>query len=250
MIAIIGGTQMQDIFGGNPIPVEVETPFVEASDSSEQKRIVTVYKFEDDLSFYFLPRHGLDGTTKAHQVDYRAHIWTLRELGVTQVIAGATVGGVDSTLSSSSLLVPDQIIDFTHSRIGSFDGAFGTEEHFDFSYPFTEELRETLLDSASDLDIDVHHGGTYVCCQGPRLETAAEIRFYHQIGASVVGMTLMPEAALARQMELKYAAFNLVVNPAAGVEEGVIDLDSTHEIGHKSDEVLGTWLLDVIGRLQ
>ena len=238
MLAIIGGTRMHALYTQGARELTVETPYGSA----------TVFVHENDQKFAFLPRHGIGGETLAHNVNYRANIWGLRSIGVSHVIAGATVGGIDLTLKNGDFLVPDQILDFTHSRSVSFEDE--DERHFDFTNPFTPDCRQLLLDCASATSLSVRDGGTYVCAQGPRFETPAEIKFYRQIGGNIVGMTLMPEAALARQIELPYAAFNLVVNPAAGVVDEEIDLHETHDVGEAHEKALVSWLYELIGRFQ
>lgn len=234
MLAIIGGSNMQKTLGDALEEQYVSTPYASRPVSVEVKRL-------SDQKCYFLSRHGRNHETVAHKVNYRANVWALRELGVDHVIAGATVGGIDPSLNVGDFLVPDQILDFTHGRELSFEQS-NIDEHFDFTEPFVSQLRKALIESARDLGMGVKEEGTYVCAQGPRFETAAEIQFYKQIGGTVVGMTLMPEAALARQISLPYAAFNLVVNPAAGLVPETIELESTAVASEVADERLRTWL--------
>ena len=242
MLAIIGGSNMQNTFGTVLEERFVSTPYASSPVRVERRQL-------DDSTCYFLSRHGRNHETVAHKVNYRANVWALKELGVDKVIAGATVGGIDPSLQNGTFLVPDQILDFTHGRALSFEQS-NLEEHFDFTEPFTSELREILIQSARESEMEVKEEGTYVCAQGPRFETAAEIKFYEQIGGTVVGMTLMPEAALARQISLRYAAFCLVVNPAAGLVPDTIELDSTAAVSKHADEQLLNWLGRVIQRLK
>jgi len=173
----------------------------------------------------FLARHGYGHTIAPHEVNYRANVWALKEIGVTDVLAVATVGGVRSDLGPGTLVVPDQIIDYTHSRKSTFfEGAEARVTHIDFTQPYSAGLRRLLLDAAATVGEPVIDGGVYACTQGPRLETAAEIERIARDGGDLVGMTGMPEAALARETGLGYAALAVVVNHAAG--RG----DSKHEI--------------------
>jgi 5'-deoxy-5'-methylthioadenosine phosphorylase len=174
----------------------------------------------------FLPRHGAGHTIPPHDINYRANIWALKEAGVTQVIAVNAVGGISPNfLTSGQLVIPDQIIDYTYGRAHTF---FGSEHkkvtHVDFTNPYCETLRPVLLQAAVRAGLVVLERGTYAATQGPRFESAAEIRRYERDGADIVGMTGMPEAGLARELDLCYASVAVVVNPAAGKAKGEISL--------------------------
>ena len=165
----------------------------------------------------FLARHGYGHTIAPHEINYRANVWALKELGVQGVFSVATVGGVRADLGPGTLVVPDQIIDYTHSRKNTFfEGAEARVTHIDFTLPYSTRLRAALLDAARAVGEPVVDGATYACTQGPRLETAAEIERIARDGGDLVGMTGMPEAALAREAGLEYAALGVVVNHAAG----------------------------------
>lgn len=201
----------------NPVNSEdVETPFGEPSSAIEHHNI-------DGTTCLVIFRHGRDGGTSAHRVNYRSNIWALKEAGATQVIAYATTGSVDPDLPIGSFVVPDQIIDYTHNREGSFESS-GIREHFDFTYPFSGDLRDRIIEAAFAAGLSPRDGGTYACSQGPRYETAAEIAKFGHDGCSIVGMTLMPEAPLARQVALPYAALALVMNPGAGIDGKSVDI--------------------------
>jgi 5'-methylthioinosine phosphorylase len=165
----------------------------------------------------FLARHGYAHTIAPHEINYRANLWALKELQVGGIFALASVGGIRDDFAPGTLLVPDQIIDYTHSRESTFFEGSGTPvRHVDFTQPYSQALRRVLLESAAAIGEKVADGGVYACSQGPRLETAAEIDRLQRDGADVVGMTGMPEAALARELDLSYAALAVVVNHAAG----------------------------------
>jgi len=165
----------------------------------------------------FLARHGYGHTIAPHEINYRANIWALKELGVQGVFSVATIGGVRADLGPRTLVVPDQIIDYTHSRKSTFyEGAEARVTHIDFTLPYSARLRAMLLEAARAVDEPIVDGGTYACTQGPRLETAAEIERIARDGGDLVGMTGMPEAALAREAGLNYAVLGVVVNHAAG----------------------------------
>jgi 5'-deoxy-5'-methylthioadenosine phosphorylase len=165
----------------------------------------------------FLARHGYGHTIAPHDINYRANIAALRELKVDGIFAVATVGAIRAGLDPGALVVPDQIIDYTHSRKSTFfEGADLPVTHVDFTLPYTERLRRRLLDAAAICDEAVVDGAVYACTQGPRLETAAEVERLARDGADLVGMTGMPEASLAREAGLDYATLAVVVNHAAG----------------------------------
>ena len=165
----------------------------------------------------FLARHGYGHTIPPHDINYRANIAALRELEVDGIFAVATVGGVRPELGPGTLVVPHQIIDYTHSRKSTFfEGADAPVTHIDFTHPYTERLRRRLIDAAARCGEPVVDGAVYACTQGPRLETAAEIERLDRDGADLVGMTGMPEASLAREAGLEYATLAVVVNHAAG----------------------------------
>jgi 5'-methylthioinosine phosphorylase len=178
----------------------------------------------------FLARHGHPHRVPPHQVNYRANLWALQNLYATDVIAVNAVGGITRNMTRQALVVPVQVIDYTHGRDSTiFEGEMSTVTHVDFSYPYTERLRQLLLKSAKAVAEPVINGGVYGATQGPRLETVAEIFRMEQDGCDLVGMTGMPEAALARELKLNYASLSVVVNPAAGKGEGVITLKEIEE---------------------
>lgn len=164
-----------------------------------------------------LARHGDDHSIPPHAINYRANLAALKELGADSVIALNTVGVVSDIRRSGEIAVPDQVLDYTWGRAHSiFDGTDGVVEHIDFTEPFSSALRTQLLAAASAAGLDCHDGGVYAATQGPRLETAAEVDRLERDGADYVGMTAMPEAAIARELGLQYACLALVVNRAAG----------------------------------
>ncbi len=165
----------------------------------------------------FLARHGYGHTIPPHEVNYRANIWALQAEHVTDVVSIASVGGIRADLVPGKLAVPDQIIDYTYSRDNTFfDQTHRGVTHIDFTRPYSDAMRVRLLKAAVAAGEPVLDGGTYAVTQGPRLETAAEINRLERDGADMVGMTGMPEAALAREIGLSYAAIAVVVNYAAG----------------------------------
>ena len=211
MFAIIGGSGLAKLSALSDTRRQVmRTPFGEPSGALTFGRLA-------GREVVFLARHGYGHTIPPHEINYRANIWALKELKVDGVIAVATVGGIRAAYGPGTLVVPDQIIDYTHSRQSTFfSGADGAVVHVDFTQPYSARLRTLLLQAATQCGEPVFDGGVYACTQGPRLETAAEIERIARDGGDLVGMTGMPEAALAREVELEYAALCVVVNHAAG----------------------------------
>ncbi len=165
----------------------------------------------------FVARHGYGHTIAPHEINYRANIWALKELGVEGIFALSTVGCIRPDLAPRDLVVPHQILDYTHSRESTFvENGAGAVAHIDFTQPYTQGLRERLLAAARREGEKVIDGAVYACMQGPRLETAAEIDRLERDGADLVGMTGMPEAVLAREAQIEYATLSVVVNHAAG----------------------------------
>ncbi|MDQ1363525.1 MAG: 5-methylthioinosine phosphorylase [Pseudomonadota bacterium] len=174
----------------------------------------------------FLARHGHRHTIPPHKVNYRANLWALKEAGVKRVIAVAAVGGITKSMWPERIVIPNQIIDYTWGRSQTFfedDLSFVT--HVDFTHPYNQELRQILLSSASELQLNPYDGGVYAATQGPRLESIAEVNKLERDGCDIVGMTGMPEAALARELDLKYVTCALVINWAAGKDgDNIISL--------------------------
>jgi 5'-methylthioinosine phosphorylase len=177
------------------------------------------------IELVFLARHGEGHTIPPHKINYRANLAALKQVGITHVLAVAAVGGITPKMAPQTLVIPDQILDYTYGRAHTF---FDSEDrpvtHVDFTFPYSEELRRRLLRAAKRLGLEAIDGGCYGCTQGPRLETAAEIRRLERDGCDVVGMTGMPEAALARELELEYACLAVVVNWAAGKSAGIVTM--------------------------
>ncbi len=173
----------------------------------------------------FMPRHGHDHSIAPHRINYRANLWALHAHGVREIVAVSAVGGITAQMKTGLLVVPDQIIDYTHGREATFfDGIANPLQHIDFTLPFSSTLRKKLLDTGRAASQKLHDGGTYGATQGPRLETAAEIDRMERDGADIVGMTGMPEASLARELGLEYAMLALVVNAAAGRGDSVREI--------------------------
>lgn len=220
--AIIGGSGLARMEGLEVTRREmIKTPFGAPS-------CPLIYGKFAGKDVVFLARHGSTHRIPPHRINYCANIWALHSVGINQIIAIGAVGGISNDCKTGSLVVPDQLIDYTVGRQNTFfDGGSEPVRHIDFSYPYDEALRNALINGAKKTDgVSLLEDGTVGVTQGPRLETAAEIKRLKQDGCSVVGMTSMPEAALARELEIAYAACMVVVNPAAGVDGKAIDHDA------------------------
>ena len=175
----------------------------------------------------FLPRHSSDHSIAPHRINYRANLHALHQLGVTEIVSIAAVGGIAAHLAPRTIVIPDQLIDYTWGRAHTF---FDDEvRHIDFTAPYSPSLRARLIAAADRAKVPVNARGVYAVTQGPRLETAAEIVRLARDGADVVGMTAMPEAALARELAMEYAAIAVVVNYAAGQSEEALDMRAIGE---------------------
>lgn len=222
-VAIVGGTGLNTLQASQPVG-GVSTPFGEAS--AQPSKLTMAGKPQ-----LFLARHGTPHTIPPDKINYRANLWLLKQLGVSTVIAVNAVGGIREELVAGSIVLPDQLIDYTYGREHTFsDGNSNALEHVDFTFPFSQELRKKLKNAAEQALVPVHDSAVYGVVQGPRLETVAEINRMERDGCDIVGMTAMPEAALARELGLDYASICLVVNPAAGRSDSLISMDDIHRV--------------------
>lgn len=240
-LAIIGGTGLTQLAGLQISRSErLNTPYGQPSAELQ-------YGQFDELELIFLARHGNPHTIPPHKVNYRANLWALRQAGAAAVLAVAAVGGIRSDLAPGTLVVPNQIIDYTYGRTQTFfEKESEAVTHIDFTHPYSDWLREKILAAARVAGVEVIDGGVYGCTQGPRLETAAEIVRMERDGCDLVGMTGMPEAALARELELDYACCAVVANWAAGKQAGAItlaEIETNLRAGmERVATLLGHWL--------
>jgi len=252
-IAIMGGTGLCDLPGLDIVREHVmETPL--GSPSAQIKE-----GYYHGRTVFFLPRHGAEHSVAPHLINYRANMWALKLLGVEQVVAINAVGGIHPEAGPEALVVPDQIIDYSYGREHTFytgeQGLVGQDlcgqgfvelAHIDFTFPYSQKLRQQLLRAAQIATLPVLTEGVYGCTQGPRLETAAEIKRCKNDGCDVVGMTAMPEAALARELGIDYAAVCLSVNWGAGLTDELISLEEIHRVVasgmSKVESLLGAFL--------
>lgn len=168
----------------------------------------------------FITRHGVGHKTAPHKVNYRANIWALKSLGVEEIFATTAVGSLNPKMTAGHFVVCDQVLDFTKSRINTFfDNPERGVAHVDFTNPYCARLRAKVIHCLEKTDIPFHTTGTYVTTEGPRFETAAEIKMFRMLGGDVVGMTNMPESILAREAELCYTNVSIVTNMGAGISE-------------------------------
>jgi len=233
MLAVIGGSGLSQLAN-----LEVSHRRVVRTPYGEPSGPLT-YGAIRGHEVVFLARHGHGHRVPPHQVNYRANVWALKEARADAVVSIASVGGIRADLGPGALLVPRQIIDYTWGRRSTFfEGDDTPVTHVDFTEPYSEPLRERILRAALECGEPIHDGGVYATTQGPRLETTAEINRLERDGADVVGMTGMPEAALARELELDYASIAVVANYAAGRGGSAHAID-LQQIGAVLDEAMG-----------
>lgn len=211
MLGIIGGTGLTQLANLEITHRQVaRTPYGEPSGALTFGRIC-------GEEVVFLARHGYGHTIPPHEVNYRANLWALKQHGVDRVVSVTTVGAIHPELNPGMLVVPDQIIDYTHGRAATYFVENGKPfALLDFTFPFCRAMRAALLQAATGAGISLRDGGVYGAVQGPRLETAAEINRMERDGVDMVGLTGMPEAYLARELDLCYAAVGVVLNHGAG----------------------------------
>lgn len=209
-LAVVGGTGLYRLAAIQDAERHVvDTPYGATSDAVVAGAI-------DGRRVLFLARHGEGHALAPHEINYRANLWALKALGATHVLAVNAVGGIGEAMAPKVIAVPDQLIDYTWGRAHTYFEGGDRIEHVDMTWPYDRALRAHVLAAAQSAGVDVVDRGTYGATQGPRLETAAEIRRLARDGCDLVGMTGMPEAALARELGLAYACLALVANWAAG----------------------------------
>jgi 5'-methylthioinosine phosphorylase len=225
-LAVIGGSGLfgiQDLRGVTEL--SLKTPYGEPSAAILQGSL------DDGAKLLFLARHGRGRHIPPHAINYRANVSALQLAGATHIVTINIVGGISPAMTAGTWVVPDQVIDYTWGREHSiYDATSGHTQHVDFTFPFDQTLSSRLTAAAAAQGLPLHAGGTYGCTQGPRLESAAEIGRLQRDGCDIVGMTAMPEAALAREMDVPYSSLCLVVNRAAGCGDGVISLSDIEAV--------------------
>jgi len=235
--AIIGGsgfTQLSDFAISQRI--EIDTPY-----GSPSAQILTGRLFGLEPEIVFLPRHGAHHQIQPHKINYRANIYALKELGVSKIVALAAVGGIDVPCKPGAIIIPHQILDYTYGREVTFFDQEGDVAHAEFTEPYSSELRALFIQAAERTASKIVNRGVYAVTQGPRFETAAEIQKLQRDGATIVGMTGMPEAILARELGMAYMTVALSVNYAAGVQSGLIehdDIQSSYNVAARKFQVI------------
>lgn len=236
MLAIIGGSGLTQLANLDVTHREVmRTPYGDPSGA------VTFGQLGGQ-PVAFLARHGYGHTIPPHEVNYRANLWALHKIGASGVVSVASVGSIRADLKPGDIVIPHQLIDYTWGRKSTYHEGCGVAvRHVDFTDPYDPALRQQLIEAAARAGMTVSDAAVYAVTQGPRLETAAEIDRFERDGADLVGMTAMPEAVLARELGLPYAAINLVANYAAG------RADSRHGISFDAIEQV---LQESMGRVR
>lgn len=221
MLAIIGGSGLYSL--GDDFHLQDQAPRKTPYGETSADLLLGCW---GEVEIAFLPRHGAGHSVPPHAVNYRANLWALRQAGVDSVFAVNAVGGIGADMGPGTLALPEQLIDYSSGREHSFyDGSDGRVRHVDFSRPYSNRLRACLRQAAAQLEQALVATGTYGSTNGPRFETAAEIERMRRDGCSMVGMTGMPEAALARELEIDYACLAVVVNWAAGIDDSEISME-------------------------
>lgn len=205
-----------------------------------------------EQNIVFMSRHGKGHTVPPHQVNYRANIWALKELGVKRIIATAAVGSLTPRYKLGDIVLLDQFIDFTKSRPQTFyEGGNQGVLHVDMTEPYCNSIQGVILQAAkaSNLQIPVKEGATYVCTEGPRFETPAEIRMYQMLGGDLVGMTSVPEVVLAKEMGMCYASIGMVTNEAAGIADHPLTHAEVVESMKDTGEIVSQLIKETFKRL-
>jgi len=236
--AIIGGTGVYDVPGLDLEPRTFET---------EYGSVELFVGRGTSEGLIFLPRHGPEHTIPPHRINYRANIKALQMLGARRVLALSTVGSLHEDLPPARVVLLSDFLDFTRSRVGTFyDGDDGVVAHVDVTHPYCPALRARVLERAGTRGLEMAPEGVYACMEGPRLETAAEVRMLAQLGGDVVGMTGVPEVTLAREVGLCFAAATVVVNWGAGLASETIDFDEARAACDQAKQELLGLFVDVL----
>lgn len=236
MIGIIGGTGIYEIVEmGEEIETKViETPYGESPE-------MHLFKLHDK-EVAFMPRHAKGHVNPPHMINYRANIYAMKKIGVERIIATNAVGSLEPEIKPGDFMIPHDFIDFTKLRQSTF---YDTKTvHIDITEPYCHDLRENLISSGEVVD-----NGVYVCTEGPRFETAAEIRMFKQIGGNVVGMTGIPEAILVREFEICYASVCMVSNYAASISPTKLTIDEVFEIVESKKDELVKLIYDTVAKI-
>lgn len=241
-LAIIGGTGVYDPrILDNPREEIITTPYGDA------KVRIGTYQGEEVA---FLARHGTNHSVPPHLINYQANIMALRMLGVERCIATTAVGSVNRNMKPGDFVIIDQFLDFTKGRAATFfEGGEAGVVHTDFTEPYCPECRAILMEATREIGISAHDGGTYVCTEGPRFETPAEIRMFNTLGGDLVGMTNVPEVVLAREAGICYATVSMVTNFAAGISPTNLTHEEVLEVMAANSENLRRLVMATLTKL-
>ncbi len=263
MLGIIGGSGLYNVDDIKILDeVEINTPYGEPSD----RYMYAEYKGKKVI---FLPRHGREHKYPPHLINYRANIWGFRKLGVKGILSISAVGGINPLLQPGDFVVTDQFLDFTKVRpVTFYEGVYTIYDeidskgdlvdeylknekvvHIDVTEPFCPEMRKLIFSIMEEKGFRYHKQGTYAATEGPRLETAAEIKALQRLGADVVGMTLVPEIVLARELAMHFVSINVVTNLAAGISKERLTSEEVIEMMKQKNEDIKSVVLDFIERL-
>ncbi|WP_371369169.1 S-methyl-5'-thioinosine phosphorylase [Sporomusa rhizae] len=242
-IAIIGGTGVYDPKILNNIKdLEIATPYGVVRFKSGE------YAGQEVA---FIPRHGSNHSIPPHLINYRANIWAMKKVGVQNIIATTAVGSLNLDMKPGDFVLIDQFLDFIKNRTTSFyEGGERGVAHLDVTTPYCPSIRNVLMDAAKQIGISIHTQGTYVCTEGPRFETPAEIKMFAKLGGDLVGMTNVPEVILAREAEMCYATISMVTNFAAGISPQPLTHHEVLETMQANTENIKKLILTAIERLQ
>ena len=239
-IGIIGGSGVQEIFEGDIVKENIHTPY---GPPSGQMEIGTV----NNIKIAFLPRHGKGHIIPPHKVNGRANIWAFKEIGVKHIIGISAVGSLKEDYKPGQIAIPDQYIDFTKKRDYTFYD-IGKVVHISMADPFCPYLRKTIIDELQTSDTPFHKNGTYICIEGPRFSTRSESKMFRSF-ADIIGMTLVPEAQLAREKEICYATITMVTDYNVWAEKPVSTKEVVETMKKNVDNVKKL-LTDVIPKIK
>lgn len=212
-LALIGGTGLENLSLKNYHSEVVETPYGEV-------QVDLGLLGESQESIVFMSRHGKMHATPPHLVNYQANIWALKKLGVTKILATAAVGSLSTRYKLGDLVLVEQFLDFTKNRPQTFyEGGDSGVLHVDMTEPYCHSVQKDIHQAAENIGVAIKDGATYVCTEGPRFETPAEIKMYQMLGGELVGMTSVPEVVLAKELGMCYATIAMVTNEAAGIAD-------------------------------
>ncbi|MGI5920128.1 MAG: S-methyl-5'-thioadenosine phosphorylase [Syntrophomonadaceae bacterium] len=238
-VAIIGGTGVYD-----PGLLTDTREYVQGTEYGDVKVLVGKH---NGIEVAFIPRHGSKHSVPPHLINFRANIMALYKIGVRSILGTAAVGSLNYDYKPGEVVLADQFLDFTKQRISTFfEGGEQGVIHCDMTVPYCPELRKVLQHSADEKGINIHNGGVYVCTEGPRFETSAEIAMFKQLGGDIVGMTSVPEVCLARELGICYANVSIVTNFAAGISPKLLTHNEVVEVMGKSLSKLRSLLMDSI----